>query len=413
MSTVTVVAIALLLGLIAAGGPASIPTRNAPKIVVVNNDGFSDFFSGRFRSADDIHRCILAYRDTDVAILEWCVTSGSRVNYPSKASEIIGEGMTSFPRRGDQLASEMLQRLAGQGVDTLAVVCAAAHEAGVKCYASMRMNGDYPGSWMGEGIPQMFNSNFWRRHPALRIRGPHGEDRTHLSYAFPEVREFKLSILREAAARDIDGINLDYLRHPDFFGYEEPMVKAFRDAYGEDPRELPADDPRWIALRCEIMTGFVRSVRALLDEAGRAKGRRLGLSARVDWRQHKQWGCDIERWMKEGLVDYVVLAQHSLGGYEFDLAPFVTMARGTGCAVLFGEEATTSGHDLTPEEDRAIAEGTMKPPQRGHLQLRDYCDRARRWYAQGADGVHVFNDQHNLPVLRVLGHPARFPAPER
>src|SRR5207302_87175 len=102
----------------------------------------------------------LRYRDTQIAVLEWCVTAGSRVNYPSHVSETIGSGMKEFPRRGDQLASETLQRLAAEDVDTLQVVSRACREAGILCYASMRMNGDYPASWMGEGIPRQFNSDF-------------------------------------------------------------------------------------------------------------------------------------------------------------------------------------------------------------------------------------------------------------
>jgi hypothetical protein len=111
--------------------------------------------------------------------------------------------------------------------------------------------------------------------------------------------------------------------------------------------------------------------------------------------------------VKDGLLDYLVLAQHTLGGYEFDLKPFVSMARGSGCAVLFGEEATLSGHDRTPQEDKLIAEGKMKPPKRDHLTPEQYRDRAARWYAAGADGIHVFNDWNNLPVLKTLGSDSR------
>jgi len=88
------------------------------------------------------------------------------------------------------------------------------------------------------------------------------------------------------------------------------------------------------------------------------------------------------------------------------------MASGTACAVCFGEEAALSGHDRTPEEDKAIAEGKMKPPHYDILSLQQYCDRARRWYIMGADGIHVFNDWRNIPVLSVLGDPARFPPAE-
>lgn len=392
----------LLAPLAALPGAEAPKPRNGAKLIVINDDGFSSFYSGRYRTAADLRRQMLGFRDTQVAVFEWCIAAGSRVNYPSKVSELIGAGVTEFPRRGDKLAAETLHQLAAEGVDTLKVVTAACHEAGMLCYASLRMNGDYSAGWMGESLPRMLNSTFWWSHPEFRVRGKKGEDQTKLSYAFPEVRQFKLGILREAAERDIDGINLDFLRHPNFFGYEEPLVKAFKDKYGQDPRELAATDPRWLQLRADIMTGFLQEVRRILDAAGQRQGRHLGLSARVDWKEYRAWGCDIETWLKEGLLDYLVLAQHTLGGYEFDLAPFVKMACGSGCAVLFGEEAILSGHDTTAAEDKLIAEGKMKPPSRDHLSLEQYQARAARWYAAGADGVHLFNEG-NREVMKVLG----------
>jgi hypothetical protein len=391
------------VGLVATS-PAGEPPRprHTTKLIVVNDDGFSGFFSGTYRTADDLRRQVHRIADTPVGVLEWCFSSGSRANFPARSTELIGADVTEFPRRADKVVAETLRRLADEGTDTLAVVAAACRETGLACYASYRMNGDYNATWMGETLPRMFNSRFWWAHPEFRVRGKAGEDRIKLSYAFPEVRAFKLALLREAAARDIDGLNLDFLRHPDFFGYEEPLIRAFTAQHGLDPRTLPADDPRWFRLRAEIMTGFVRDVRKILGEAGAAKGRRLGLSARLDWKDHKAWGCDLETWLREGLLDYVVLAQRSLGGYAFDLAPFVAAARGRGCAVLFGEEAITTGNDLTAQEDKLVAEGKMKPPQRGTLSLADYRTRAARWYAAGADGVHLFNESR-LEVFRELG----------
>lgn len=392
-----------ILGFCCPGLAAEPPQpRHGEKLIVINDDGFSSFYSGRYRTADDLKQQVLRFRDTQVGVFEWCIAAGSRVNFPSQTSELIGTGVTEFPRRGDKLAADTLHQLAHDGVDTLQVVADACRAAGIRCYASLRMNGDYPVSWMGESLPRMLNSTFWWQHPEFRVRGKKGEDKTKLSYAFPEVRAFKLGILREAAERDIDGINLDFLRHPPCFGYEEPLITAFKAKHGEDPRELAVDDPRWLQLRADIMTGFVREARRLLDDAGHKKGRHLGLSARVDWKEYRAWGCDIDTWLREGLLDYLVVAQHSLGGYEFDIAPFVQKARGTGCAILFGEEATLSGHDTTAAEDKAIAEGKMKPPKRTSLSLAQYQARAAKWYAAGADGVHLFNEG-NLQVMKVLG----------
>ena len=75
---------------------------------------------------------------------------------------------------------------------------------------------------------------------------------------------------------------------------------------------------------------------------------------------------------------------------------------GTGCAVLFGEEGIVSGHDLTAAEDKLIAAGKMAAPERASLSLAQYQQRATRWYAAGADGIHLFNESDRA-VMRALG----------
>jgi hypothetical protein len=206
------------------------------------------------------------------------------------------------------------------------------------------------------------------------------------------VREFKLAILREVVEADIDGINLDFQRHPIFFSFEKPMADAFKARYGIEAATVLQDDPRWLPLRFEHMTGFVRDVRKILDDAGKRKGRHLGLSVRIDWQKYPTWGCDIETWLKDGLLDYLVVGQYGLGGYDFDIAPFVKMAKGSGCAVLFGEEATVKGHDRTAEEDRLIAAGKMKPVPSTLLTREHYLQRANKIRDAGARGLHLFNE---------------------
>jgi hypothetical protein len=366
--------------------------RNGSLVVIAYDDGFSSFHSGRYKSAEDLQKSMLAYKDTQVAVMEWCVIAGSRSNYPSKVTELYGTGLTEFPRRGDKLAHETVKRMADAGENTLGIVTAACHKAGISCYASLRMNGDYPADTWGGGWPKFANSTFWWKHPEFLIVDAKGKPGYHHSYAFPEVREFKLGILREVAEQDIDGINLDFQRHPTFFGFEKPMSDAFKAKYGIEANTVPQDDPRWFPLRFEMMNRFVRDVRQLLDEAGKRKGRHLGLSARIDWQKYPTWGCDIENWLKEGMLDYLVVGQHGLGGYDFDIAPFVKMAMGSGCAVIFGEEATVKGHDVTAEEDRLIAAGKMKPPPHTLLTREHYEQRAAKVRAAGAQGMHLFND---------------------
>jgi hypothetical protein len=366
--------------------------RNGSLTLIAYDDGFSPFYSGRYKGAEDLKKTMLSFKDTQIAVMEWSVVAGSRTNYPSKVTELYGTGMTEFPRRGDKLAHDTVKRMADAGENTLAIVTAACHEAGLSCYAALRMNGDYPADTWGGTFPKFANGSFWWEHPEFRILDANGKPGYHQSYAFPEVREFKLSILREVVEQDIDGINLDFQRHPLFFGFEKPMSDAFKTKYGIEAGTVTQDDPRWFPLRFEMMNRFVRDVRQLLDEAGKRKGRHLGLSARVDWKKYPTWGCDIETWLKEGMLDYLVIGQHGLGGYDFDIAPFVKMAQGSGCAVIFSEEATVKGHDTTAEEDRLIAAGKMKPIPQTLLTREHYEERAAKVRAAGAQGIHLFNE---------------------
>ena len=125
---------ALLSSLVAALPAAEAPQpRHGTKLVVVNDDGFSAFFSGRYKNADDLRQQVASYADTSVAVFEWCITSGSRVNFLTPASELIGAGVTDFGRRGDQLAAGTLRRLADEGVDTLDIVARACRANGLLC----------------------------------------------------------------------------------------------------------------------------------------------------------------------------------------------------------------------------------------------------------------------------------------
>lgn len=85
-----------------------------------------------------------------------------------------------------------------------------------------------------------------------------------------------------------------------------------------------------------------------------------------------------------------------------NLEPFARMTRGTSCMLVAGEEALCTGHDLTPKEDRALAEGKSIDVSRRKLSEEEYGSRLQNWLAQGAAGVHIFNDPHRFDVFRSL-----------
>ncbi len=387
-----------------------------PKRLILNDDGHGGFYGGRLDTAEALRKHPQRFKNTHLWIYQWGVMCGTKVNYPSQTAELCGEGVSADimaqVRQGDRTLLALLQKLRDEGVDTLQCVAQGCHEAGLLCYVTIRANPCYPlkaSGWPDGSMARYFNAKFWWDHPEFRIVLKNGTTHTNLSYVYPDVRQTKLRIIGEVVQRDVDGIDIDFLRHPPLLGYEEPLRASFVAGYGVDPKTLPDNDGRWISHRCQVMTDFMREARRIVDEASRQKKRPLGISVRIDHRQYRAWGLDIEGWIKEGLIDILAVAQYGYGGYSFDLTPFAKLAQGTKCLVFASEEAITEGHDPTPKDEEDRRAGTLRPSKHRSLTVDEYCERARNWYAQGAAGIHTFNESR-LQVFQVLGDPVSFPS---
>ena len=88
----------------------------------------------------------------------------------------------------------------------------------------------------------------------------------------------------------MDGVCLLFNRRMPLVEYEPPVVEGFQQEYGLDPRGLPADDARWLAYRARTLTGFMRELRAALDDLRPAKVRNASISARW-WRPPSKRTC--------------------------------------------------------------------------------------------------------------------------
>ena len=396
--------------------PSRVVPLAAPKRLILNDDGHNGFYAGKWTSAEALRQVGQRARGTQIGICQWCVTLGTKVNYPSTIAELCGEGVSSeilaTVRDGDRTLASLLQKLRADGVDTLQCVVEGCHEADVQCYASIRMNPVYPmkaTGWTGDSMARFFNSKFWWEHPEWRVQYRDGREHPAMSYAYPEVRKRVLDIVQEVLDRDVDGIDLDFLRHPPCFGYEEPLVKGYQEQFHLDPKALPDDnDKRWLQYRAEFVTMLLRDIRQEIDDAATKKGRPLGLSARVDHAKHLLWGCDVDQWFKEKLLDILVVSQHGLGGWDFDLRPFVEKGKAAGCQVYLGEEATIAGRDPTPEDVTKLKPGEKSAPTATTMTEAMWFERARKWYGQGAAGIHIFNGAP-IRVLKELGDPPTTP----
>ena len=222
-------------------------------------------------------------------------------------------------------------------------------QAGVPFFPRFRMNSHYE---IHPDHPSY--GRFRRQHPELLIGRP-GEIipentvewglRSGKDYAFPQVRDYALGIICESFERwDVDGVELDFMRHPGFFRVEE----AYTNRY--------------------LMTDLICQVRQRLHQTATARGKQLPLLVRVPptLADSTRVGVDVAHWIEQGLVDIVVVG----GGFipfETPVGEFAAAAQGTPCRIYGCIEATRT---MDPKDMRALAS---------------------RWWRDGADGIYLYN----------------------
>ena len=292
--------------------------------------------------------------------LWWSIGDHEVYHYETEIGEIIGEaiegldeGTYSFVHSGTpgvigKIAANVsaLKDECGGPVTALSKLC---REAGLQFFPRVRMSSHYE---IDPRNPAY--GRFRRDRPDLLIGKP-GEElavgslpwgqRTGINYAFPEVREYMQRIIFETFERfDVDGVELDYMRHPGVFRSDE----AYQNRY--------------------LMTDLIERVHDRLEEVGAERGRDLKLAVRVPptLADSVRIGLDVERWIRDGLVDIVTVG----GGFipfETPIKKFVEAAEETGCLIYGCIEATRHMDD---DAVRALA---------------------ARWLSHGATGIYLYN----------------------
>ena len=218
--------------------------------------------------------------------------------------------------------------------DSLACAIDYGHSIGLQIHAWATLNEDDHG-W---GWP----SEFSKAHPEFHWRRRDGSPyHSQLSFAFEEVRRYKLGLIDELLACPIDGIFLDWIRTGDIrdnpqtdaagvanSGYETPNLEAFKSTFGVDAHEVPNSDDRWVRVRAEPQTLFMRA----MHERVKADPRKLPLAVMVGHPWHYRGTgdkidgnlrgllLDVATWAKEGLIDSAVAAGYYRDGGNAEMA---------------------------------------------------------------------------------------------
>ena len=326
----------------------------------VSIDGASYLHLCEFSSPNDILSLVEPYRNSDVGRIFWAVCYGALTNYPTsvKGAQYRAEGAwpnlldqayrnrdrgITSRHRGEKQTLNTLRTLASDGLIPQQLAADHVHSMGVgiKFDLMFRMG------ILGNLPRQPDRGDFVSEHPEYRQVRRDGTVIEKASYAFLEVQQLMLNLIREATTLiDADGVNLCYIRGPRFLSYEQPILDAFTSKYGEDARSVDPEDPRLLEVRAGIMTDFMYKVRQTLDEVGAEKGKRLELSVWAWPHDQNVWlgkrpideGLDIQAWIKAGLLDSVVSRDNDpeRGIYGID-SDYISLGKAHNCKFTLGD----------------------------------------------------------------------------
>ena len=235
------------------------------------------------------------------------------------------------------------------GLDFPAVVAAACHENDLLFWPTVRMNNtarahspahDRHPHWFFDGYAAMYGFG-----PGYRPM---------MNYEVAEVREFMLRGFRELAEDyDADGLQLDFTRYPSLFLLERARANT------------------------DMLTRYLGIVRAMLDDVGDRKGKRLSFAVQVpchQWQAHT-YGQDVQAWVEEGIVDYLLPTQPNNVDCNLPVEQWMETVEGSDCRIF----PTIHPHFRFPWTEETLA------------TLESLRATAHLYYRQGAHGFSTVN----------------------
>ena len=279
--------------------------------------------------------------------------------YDSKVQPLFGQPAHGLVAPGGERYPHYAlnaRKLIEAGNCPLKLVVDFAHAHRIEAFASIRMN-DVHDSFV-PGI-----QTIWKReHPEYLVKTD-GKPPvyplyvTAQDYTHQAVRDRKVEVIEDIGRRyDVDGFELDYIRHPVLFS------SVMQGGSASDAEVA-------------IMTSFMTRIRRLSDELAGRRKRPILLAARVPdtFAASRKIGLDVENWLKRDLVDILIIG----GGYSpfsLELDKVLKAAHRRGVPVY---PCLNSG---------PLTDFTSRPDL--HPAARAV---AGNWHRAGADGVYLWN----------------------
>jgi len=179
----------------------------------------------------------------------------------------FGADLQPFQNAYEWRSWENMESLIARGLDPLTVLIDRAHEKNMEFFASLRL-----GSYGGMN-PEHSVANGGR------------------GFLHPEVRDHQYAQLVELATRyAVDGVELDFAAAPG------------GDTFCLSPEDAPQE--------VSVLTNFVRDVAAMVRQRPGNPGQ-VGVRVYPAQELNERAGLEVDTWLREGLVDFVVPMAYS------------------------------------------------------------------------------------------------------
>lgn len=270
----------------------------------------------------------------------WVDAFGEGLNSQEKVEELVAETkaanmnaiVAQVGRRGDCFCNEAAMPRTEAGVkpapfDPLQALIEEAHAEGIEVHAWVISTAIWNSEQAPEAEDHVFNTNGpdAEGDADWLMRREDGELRAGADYSLdpghPEAADYIVEMYTSIVENyDVDGVNLDRIRYPDFndeegvssWGYNPTAVERFQHQTGRDDRPAP-NDPEWSDWRREQVTNVVRKVYLethAIDPSVRVSADTItygeGPLQQGGWQESRTYNevlQDWRAWMREGILD--------------------------------------------------------------------------------------------------------------
>jgi hypothetical protein len=299
-------------------------------------------------------------------------------SHDTKVGQRWGVDQEKFESASNWRIYENARQLIEEGNDSPKVIIEAGHQAGKEVFISVRMNDCHDGLAPGGGQtdndrlpPHTTLNKMKQEHPDWLLGPMEGVKfqlhRFAFDYAVPEARAFRLALIEEACEKyELDGLDLDFCRHPRFFkaGTEE-------------------------ANAC-LLTDFMVQVRSILDRTGERRNKHLPLSVRVlpNFAINRKVGIDLKTWLDKRLIDVLICGSNVGCMQRLPVEEYVAACRNTGILVLAHIGLGPSWGMRQSLFFRGM------PYLRDYMPFTDamYRAMAANYWRAGVDGIYLWNN---------------------